>query len=365
MAPAYEGLVAVLNENAPVAMLTNIMKKCPKFKEQVIPKIVNEAIKSFENSDKNFVRSVNILYKGGIESKQKYNAIRASLTMCLDETGLTRKHIHFMKNISVPKLLTYKKLLQRVNQINIGELNDVRETFCYEMEEENNVNGKYRDLLQLLLKMAHFYLSANKHRNDTLNWFGKQEGSFKVTVGGDGAPFGKDDQALSWLVSFLNCGQRVCSSEENFLLFGANCAEDCEPVRRYVMMLKGQMTEIERKTYSIQVDGKEKVVSFTFELLPNDTKHLAFLGGELSISASFFSPFADVKKEEINNLHGSFGSDPTNRWHPWKYEERLGVAIAVEKKKVELRRSTLKPATKREKLLLSFHNRNPDSNFLP
>lgn len=175
MAPAYEGLVAVLNENAPVAMLANIMKKYPKFKKKVIPKIVNEEIRSFENSDKNFVRSVNILYKGGIASKQKYNAIRSSLTMCLDETGLTRKHIHFMKNISVPKLVTYKKLLQRVNQINIGELNDVRETLCYEMEEENKVNGKYGDLLQLLLKMAHFYLSANKHRNDKLNWFGKQE----------------------------------------------------------------------------------------------------------------------------------------------------------------------------------------------
>jgi len=132
--------------------------------------------------------------------------------------------------------------------------------------------------------MAQFYLSANNKRTDKLNWFGKQEGSFKVATGGDGATFGKDDQTLAWLVSFFNCGQRVCSSAENFL-FGANCSENCEPVRRYVTMLRDQITRIEENLYSIKVDGKEKIVSFQFELLPNDMKYLAFLAGELSISA--------------------------------------------------------------------------------
>lgn len=165
-----------------------------------------------------------------------------------------------MKNIPVPRLLTYKELWHRINQIDIGELSDVRETLCNGIDEECKFNGKYRDLLQVLFKMAQFYLSANNKRRDKLNWFGKQEGSFKVAIGGDGAPFGKDDQALAWLVSFLNSGQRVCSSAENFLLFGANCSEDCEPVRRYVTMLRDQMTRIEGNLYSIQVDGKEKIV---------------------------------------------------------------------------------------------------------
>ena len=56
------------------------------------------------------------------------------------------------------------------------------------------------------------------------------------------------------------------------------------------------MTQIEKKTYPIQVNGKEVVLSFKFELLPNDIKYLAFLAGELSISASYFSPLADVKR---------------------------------------------------------------------
>ena len=128
-----------------------------------------------------------------------------------------------------------------------------------------------------------------------------------------------DDQALAWLFSFLNRGKHVCSSEENFLLFGANCSEDYEPVCRYVTVLKEQMTEIKGKTYPTQFDGKDIVLSFQFELLPNYMKYLAFLGGELSISASYFSPFANIKKDGINNLQGSFGSGPQNRWHPWKY----------------------------------------------
>ena len=43
---------------------------------------------------------------------------------------------------------------------------------------------------------------------------------------------------MVWLVSFLNCGQSVCSSAENFLLIGANYSENCEPVRRYVTLLE-------------------------------------------------------------------------------------------------------------------------------
>ena len=67
--------------------------------------------------------------------------------------------------------------------------------------------------------------------------FGEREGNFKVAIGGDGAPFGKEDKALSWLVSFANCGRRFASRDENFLLFGANCAEDGPVSKRCVKLL--------------------------------------------------------------------------------------------------------------------------------
>ena len=148
-------------------------------------------------------------------------------------------------------------------------------------------------------------MSINKYRKDKLDWFGEGEGAFKVAIGGDGAPFGKDDQAVAWLVSFLNCRTRVCSPAENFLLFGANCSEDCEPVCQYTTLLREEVTAIEGNPYSVEVEGNKVSVSFHFELLPNDMKYLAFLGGELTISATYFSPFADVSKSEINNAQGS------------------------------------------------------------
>ena len=67
---------------------------------------------------------------------------------------------------------------------------------------------------------------------------------------------------MAWLVSFLNCGQSVCSSAENFLLIGTNCSEDGEPVCRYVALLERQMTEIEGEIFSVEIEGMEKFVSF-------------------------------------------------------------------------------------------------------
>ena len=157
----------------------------------------------------------------------------------------------------------------------------------------------------------------------------------------------------------------ACSSEENFLLFGANCSEDCEPVRRYVKMLSDQMFEIERKTYNTVIDGKEITLSFKFELLPNDMKYLAFFAGELSISAFYFSPFADIKKDDINNTQSTFGLEHQHKWHPWKYCERITKATEVEKKKAEVNKTNLKPATKREKVTSFISQQKSRQEFPP
>lgn len=202
MTPAYEGLAAVLNGKASVTEITNMLKKCTKIRDKAISRIIKVEIVNFEKSHDNFVRGFNTLYRSGIVTKQKYSAIRSALSMCSDETGVHRKHITFMKNIPVPKLFTCKNLLQRINQIDIGELYDVRETLCLGLDEEHQVDEKYWDLLQLLKRMALFYLNVNRQRQGKLNWFGKREGSFTVAIGGDGAPFGKDDQALVGLSVF-------------------------------------------------------------------------------------------------------------------------------------------------------------------
>lgn len=63
----------------------------------VFPKVLMEQVRNFEKSDSNFIRSVNVLYKGGIASKQKYILIKSSLSMCMNENGVGKKNIEFVK----------------------------------------------------------------------------------------------------------------------------------------------------------------------------------------------------------------------------------------------------------------------------
>ena len=51
---------------------------------------------------------------------------------------------------------------------------------------------------------------------------------FLFSIGGDEAPC----SGTSFLVSFLNAGKRVCSSFDNFLIFGGNVKENGVIIRR-------------------------------------------------------------------------------------------------------------------------------------
>ena len=126
----------------------------------------------------------------------------------------------------------------------------------------------------MLLILSKLYLETDPTRKDDerLSWFGKK-GAFKVAIGGDSAPFGKWDESMSWLVSFINVGARVASPNDNFLLFGANCKEDHPAVRLFTKQLSYKIEEIENNTYTVL--GMQ--VTFSFELVPSDMKFLSFI----------------------------------------------------------------------------------------
>jgi hypothetical protein len=63
---------------------------------------------------------------------------------------------------------------------------------------------------------------------------------------------------------------------------------------------------------------------------------LAFLGGELSNSATYFSAFADVSKNDICNFEGTFGSRASDTWKRLEYSKRVKDAKAVENYKKNL-----------------------------
>jgi hypothetical protein len=182
--------------------------------------------------------------------------------------------------------MPYQDLISKVNEVDIGELLSIGDTLCGDLTEESKVDVVYRNLESMLLSLAKLYLEVDSLRkeDDRLTWLGGDVGHFKVAIGGDGAPFGKWDESVYWLVSFLNVGPRVASPNDNFLLFGANCKETHNVVIKFCNLLAEQCLAIEKETYSLC--GMS--VKFTFELVPSDMKFLAFINGELSNSAHTF-----------------------------------------------------------------------------
>ena len=142
-----------------------------------------------------------------------------------------------------------------------------------------------------------------------------------MALGADGAPFGKHNEATSWLLSFLNVGERVASCNENHLIFGANCPEEHPSVIEYGKQLKKDIERIEKSSYMIE----NQRVTFAFELLPADMKWLAFVSGELPNSAKYFSSFANVSADNIQVMGATCGG-PGDYFKPWNYDDRVKVA---------------------------------------
>lgn len=122
---------------------------------------------------------------------------------------------------------------------NIGEvvaLEHLAERFSVEA-----VSSVYRPLKPFLLKLPDLY----HEKMPCLRWFNEEKGLLYLTVGAVGAPFGKDDTAAAYLVSFLNLLQGDQSYNDNYLLLGANCEDDHPLMKAYTCQLTKEMEEIE------------------------------------------------------------------------------------------------------------------------
>ena len=64
-------------------------------------------------------------------------------------------------------------------------------------------------------------------------------------------------------------------------------------------------------------------------------------------------------------IEPTFGPHPQNKWHPWKYSDRIRVAAAVEKKKAAVSKTNLKPSTKREKITPFISQQKSRQEFPP
>lgn len=111
-------------------------------------------------------------------------------------------------------------------------------------------------------------------------------------------------------------GKRFLSNEDNFLIFGVNCFESCEVVKKYVVKFVSDIKYLEGRVF--KVNGRD--IKFeVFELL-NDMKMFCFLGGELSNSVKYFFLFVNVFYDNMNLLKFIFGLLEGNEWRLWDYE---------------------------------------------
>ena len=153
----------------------------------------------------------------------------------------------------------------------------------------------------------------------------------------------------------------MLSNSENFPVLGANCPESSPVVQRYVKFLFREMSEIEKKTF--EVNGTE--VRFIFSEFPNDLKMLAFLAGELSVSAIYFLTFGNVNTSNCDVISGTFGPGPTNTWQPWKYNQRVAISKEVEKLKLKLEKQKGSKLTKRNKITSFISDQKSRQEFCP
>ena len=357
--PATIGMVETMECRSKEEDVVKAVRKTRKLKGKVLPKLYKEDLAKFESSNKNMLRSIACYYSNGVMGRAKYRSVYKATSY---RNVSKRKRAVRIKvaNCPSPRLVPYHWLMSYIKSIEIGKLYDVREMLCDGLEESEKVNGCYRELEELIVKLAEFYLNSHEYNILTFS----DPNTFHIALGGDGAPFGKDDTACSWLVSFLNIGHHVLSRNENFLLFGANCSENSLPVKRFIAKLMTDIDHIQKKSYTLSCKEEPVQVKFVITELPNDMKMLAFLAGELTNSATYFSTFADVSKDNIVNCKGTFGPEPADTWKPWLYAKRVKDAEAVKKFKKKLNPNA-SSKTNRNKTTTFIANKKSRQEFIP
>lgn len=308
--------VTLINEST-TEQLMACVETSLKMQSKIIPAIVNKQVKQHEESQDNMCRSLKILYAKGLLSKEKYKAICRNI------------QAKFGESISSPKLVYYDKLIAFIRSVNLDNVHDFASAFCKSCkgEFEEPVNGAYRDFCSYITTLAELYILIDQALGSEsfFKHFGSLPYHFRVAIGADGAPFGKDDEATAWLVSFLNVGKHIQSESDNFLICGANCSETHEGMMQYARKLVHDIAYIESHPINISSFN----CKFTVELVPSDMKWLSAMSGEINNAAYYFSPFGNVNQDNKATPNGTLGEHQSCTWHPWDYEERVKVVKKV------------------------------------
>ena len=248
--PIIDGMLHTLSLKFSVVLLApKILEMKPALSKVLHEFVLSRHCLEFYASETNLLRSLNIYYCSNVLGKKKYISVRKANV-----------------NKNIPNLVPYLKLAKKIRLVDIGELIPIEGTLDGGIQDEERGVGFYRNLQSYLPRLAEFYMRVNHKRNDKLIEFNceKIDSSFLFlfSIGGDEAPA----SGTSFLVSFLNAGKRVCSSFDNFLIFGGNVKENGVIIQRYVKKLVSDIKYLESSSFNMNVDGKSFKVEFKLEL---------------------------------------------------------------------------------------------------
>ena len=229
----------------PPEEMISAMSVSSTIQQKVLPGLVSLHVSAF-NESKHTIRSLGLLYRGGIISKSKYEGVAGCNIRQYCQREYRSKYLIMMNHVRLPCYLLYKQLMRYVRSQDIGELSDIPV-----VDGCGPATGARRSLRATVTAMADVFLS-NRRLRRTLEWFG-EENCFHFAIGGDGAPYAKADEDMTiWCVSFLNRGRRVGSPQDNFLLVAAQCKETDPTMLEYARHLGEEITQLEAQTITIR-----------------------------------------------------------------------------------------------------------------
>ena len=293
--PTNAGLFSTLMHTMPPEEMISAMSVSSTIQRKVLPGLVSPHVSAFNVSKQNTIRSLGLLYRGGIISKSKYEGVAGCNIRQYCARENRSKYLTMMNHVRLPCYLPYKQLMRYVRSQDIGELSDIPV-----VDGCRPVTGTRRSLRATVTAMADVFLS-NRRLRRTLEWFG-EENCFHFAIGGDGAPYGKADEDMTiWCVSFLNRGRRVGSPQDNFLLVAAQCKETDPAMLEYARHLDEEITQLEAQTITI----RGRSCTFKCGMAVFDQKYLATVSGELPNNSTYFSSFGDVSNDNKSQVNGS------------------------------------------------------------
>ena len=104
-------------------------------------------------------------------------------------------------------------------------------------------------------------------------------------------------------------------------------------------MLFQDVVYLEQNVFTVELDDESFKVEFKLSGLPNDMKMLAFLAGELTNTATYFTTFANVGSHDSLNLSKEFSLAGDKQWKPFKYDQRVKHAGQVSNKKRSMKKT--------------------------